>query len=113
MSFAEPSPRSATADPRASGLSLFGFALLIAFVALFLGIGFLSANLTARPPVPLLVNGLRVCGAFAFLAAAALCYRAARIAADIGRVPGWADRHGGTRALSVFTDHLQLNGSRQ
>jgi hypothetical protein len=69
--------------------------LAIAFVALigvllFLGIGFLSANLTVKPPVPPSVNELRVSGAFAFLAAAALWYRATGIVLAIGKGP--ADR---------------------
>ena len=64
--------------------------LSIAFVALiglllFLGIGFLSANLTAKPPVPPSVNELRVSGIFAFIAAAALWYRAMTIVLAIGR----------------------------
>jgi GPR1/FUN34/yaaH family len=64
--------------------------LVIAFVALiglllFLGIGFLSANLTAKPPVPPSVNMLRVSGILAFVAAAALWYRAANIVLAIGR----------------------------
>lgn len=67
--------------------------LIVAFVALiglllFLGIGFLSANLAARPPVPPSVNELRVSGAFAFLAAAALWYRAASIVLHIGKGTG-------------------------
>jgi hypothetical protein len=64
--------------------------LIIAFVALiglllFLGIGFLSANLTARPPVPPSVNELRISGIFAFIAAAALWYRAAGIVLAVGK----------------------------
>lgn len=51
--------------------------LVIAFMALiglllFLGTGFLTANLAAKPPVPPSVNELRVSGIFAFIAAAAL-----------------------------------------
>jgi hypothetical protein len=66
--------------------------LIIAFVALiglllFLGIGFLSANLTARPPVPPSVNELRVSGIFAFAAAAALWFRATGIVLAIGKGP--------------------------
>ncbi len=66
--------------------------LIIAFVALigvllFLGIGFLSADLAAKPPVPPSVNELRVSGSFAFLAAAALWYRAAGIVLAIGKSP--------------------------
>jgi succinate-acetate transporter protein len=64
--------------------------LVVAFVALiglllFLGVGFLSANLTARPPVPPSVNELKVSGVFAFIAAAALWYRAAGIVLAIGK----------------------------
>jgi hypothetical protein len=64
--------------------------LIIAFMALiglllFLGIGFLSANLTAKPPVPPSVNELRVSGVFAFIAAAALWYRAMTIVLAIGK----------------------------
>jgi len=64
--------------------------LVAAFVALiglllFLGIGFLSANLTAKPPVPPSVNELRVSGIFAFIAAAALWYRAMTIVLLIGK----------------------------
>ena len=66
--------------------------LVIAFVALiglllFLGTGFLSANLTARPPVPPSVNELRVSGICAFIAAAALWFRAAGIVLAIGKAP--------------------------
>jgi succinate-acetate transporter protein len=66
--------------------------LTIAFVALiglllFLGIGFLSANLTAKPPVPPSVNLLRVSGIFAWVAAAALWYRAMGIVLTIGKSP--------------------------
>jgi hypothetical protein len=64
--------------------------LSIAFVALigvllFLGAGFLSANLTARPPVPPSVNLLRISGIFAWVAAAALWYRATEIVLAIGK----------------------------
>jgi succinate-acetate transporter protein len=66
--------------------------LIVAFVALiglllFLGTGFLSANLTAKPPVPPSVNELRVSGIFAFIAAAALWYRAMAIVLVIGKSP--------------------------
>ena len=66
--------------------------LVIAFVALiglllFLGAGFLSANLAAKPPVPPSVNELRVSGICAFVAAAALWYRAASIVLAIGKGP--------------------------
>jgi succinate-acetate transporter protein len=66
--------------------------LTIAFVALiglllFLGIGFLSANLTAKPPVPPSVNLLRVSGIFAWVAAAALWYRATGIVLTIAKSP--------------------------
>lgn len=66
--------------------------LIIAFVALiglllFLGAGFLSANLTAKPPVPPSVNELRVSGIFAFVAAAALWFRATGIVLAIGKGP--------------------------
>ena len=66
--------------------------LVIAFVALiglllFLGTGFLSANLTAKPPVPPSVNELRVSGIFAFVAAAALWFRATGIVLAIGKDP--------------------------
>src|SRR6266487_1880732 len=58
-------------------------AFTLAFVALaglllFLGIGFLSADLAARPPVPPSTNLLRVSGIFAWIAAAPLWYSAAR-----------------------------------
>jgi hypothetical protein len=67
-------------------------AFILAFLALiglllFLGIGFLSADLTAKPPVPPSVNELRVSGIFAFVAAAALWYSAARIILAIGASP--------------------------
>jgi hypothetical protein len=66
--------------------------LVVAFVALiglllFLGTGFLSANLTAKPPVPPSVSQLRVSGIFAFIAAAALWYRAMEIVLAIGKRP--------------------------
>jgi hypothetical protein len=66
--------------------------LIVAFVALiglllFLGIGFLSADLAVRPPVPPSVNELRVSGIFAFIAAAALWYRAMTIVLAIGKSP--------------------------
>ena len=60
------------------------FTLLIGLL-LFLGIGFLSANLTAKPPVPPSVSELRVSGIFAFIATAALWYRAAEIVLAIGK----------------------------
>jgi hypothetical protein len=62
------------------------FAALIGLL-LFLGIGFLSADLTARPPVPPSVSELRISGIFAFIAAAALWYRAAEIVLAIGKGP--------------------------
>jgi hypothetical protein len=67
-------------------------AFIVAFVALigvllFLGIGFLSANLAARPPVPPSTNLLRVSGIFAWIAAAALWYAATRIVLTIGKSP--------------------------
>jgi succinate-acetate transporter protein len=66
--------------------------LAVAFVALiglllFLGIGFLSANLAVKPPVPPSVSELRVSGIFAFIAAAALWYRAMGIVLAIGKSP--------------------------
>ncbi len=66
--------------------------LVVAFAALillllFLGIGFLSANLAARPPVPPSVNMLRLSGVFAFIAAAALWYVGARIILAVGKGP--------------------------
>lgn len=66
--------------------------LIVAFVALiglllFLGIGFLSADLAAKPPVPPSANELRVSGIFAFIAAAALWYRAMTIVLAIGKSP--------------------------
>jgi hypothetical protein len=66
--------------------------LVIAFVALiglllFLGAGFLSANLTAKPPAPPSTSLLRVSGIFAFVAAAALWYRAMSIVLAIGKSP--------------------------
>ncbi len=54
---------------------------------LFLGIGFLSANLAAKPPVPPSEGLLRVSGIFAWVAAAALWYSAARIVLIIGKGP--------------------------
>jgi hypothetical protein len=67
-------------------------ALVLAFVALigvllFLGVGFLSANLAAKPPVPPSVNLLRVSGVFAWIAAAPLWYTAARVVLAIGKSP--------------------------
>jgi hypothetical protein len=62
------------------------FAALIG-VLLFLGVGFLSANLAARPPVPPSVSLLRVSGILAWVAAAALWYSAARIVVAIGGNP--------------------------
>jgi hypothetical protein len=65
---------------------------ILAFLALiglllFLGMGFLSANLAAKPPVPPSVSELRVSGICAFVAAAALWYAAARIVLAIGASP--------------------------
>lgn len=65
---------------------ILAFAALIG-VLLFLGIGFLSANLAAKPPVPPSVNLLRVSGILAWVAAAALWYSAARIVLVIGKSP--------------------------
>jgi hypothetical protein len=67
-------------------------AFILAFLALiglllFLGIGFLSADLAAKPPVPPSVNLLRVSGIFAWIAAAPLWYAAARIVLAIGASP--------------------------
>ena len=62
------------------------FAALIG-VLLFLGIGFLSADLAAKPPVPPSVSLLRVSGIFAWIAAASLWYAAARIVLAIGTSP--------------------------
>ncbi len=67
-------------------------AFSLAFVALigvllFLGIGFLSADLAARPPVPPSASMLRVSGILAWAAAAALWYSAARIVLAIGNGP--------------------------
>ncbi len=59
----------------------------LAGLLLFLGIGFLAANLTAKPPVPPSVNMLRVSGILAWAAAAALWYSAARIVLAIGNGP--------------------------
>lgn len=64
----------------------------LAFLALiglllFLGLGFLSADLAAKPPVAPSVNELRVSGICAFVAAAALWYAAARIVLAIGASP--------------------------
>jgi phosphoglycerol transferase MdoB-like AlkP superfamily enzyme len=79
--------------------------LIIAFVALiglllFLGIGFLSANLTAKPPVPPSVNELRVSGIFAFVAAAALWFRATAIVLAIGKGPADASAAPASAGLS-------------
>jgi len=65
---------------------------ILAFLALiglllFLGMGFLSADLAAKPPVPPSANELRVSGICAFVAAAALWYAAARIVLAIGARP--------------------------
>jgi hypothetical protein len=62
------------------------FAALIG-VLLFLGLGFLSANLAAKPPVPPSEGLLRVSGILAWVAAAALWYSAARIVLAIGKSP--------------------------
>ena len=68
---------------------ILAFAALIGLL-LFLGIGFLSANLAAKPPVPPSVNLLRVSGVLAWVAAAALWYSAARIVLAIGKGPAAA-----------------------
>jgi hypothetical protein len=65
---------------------------IVAFIALigvllFLGLGFLSANLAAAPPVPPSASLLRVSGICAWLAAAPLWYAAARIVLEIGKSP--------------------------
>jgi hypothetical protein len=65
-------------------------AFVVAFVALigvllFLGIGFLSANLTAAPPVPPSTSLLRISGICAWIAAVPLWYSAARIVLEVGR----------------------------
>jgi succinate-acetate transporter protein len=78
-------------------------AFIVAFLALiglllFLGMGFLSANLAAKPPVPPSVNELRVSGICAFVAAAALWYAAARIVLAIGASP--AGSHAGEPAVA-------------
>jgi succinate-acetate transporter protein len=65
---------------------ILAFAALIGLL-LFLGIGFLSANLAAKPPVPPSVGLLRVSGILAWVAAAALWYSAARIVLAIGKSP--------------------------
>ena len=65
---------------------ILAFAALIG-VLLFLGTGFLSANLAAKPPVPPSVSLLRVSGVLAWAAAAALWYSAARIVLAIGKGP--------------------------
>jgi hypothetical protein len=67
-------------------------AFILAFLALigvllFLGIGFLSADLAARPPVPPSAGLLRVSGIFAWIAAAPLWFAAARIVLAIGTSP--------------------------
>jgi hypothetical protein len=67
-------------------------AFILAFLALiglllFLGMGFLSANLAAKPPVPPSANELRVSGICGFVAAAALWYAAARIVLAVGARP--------------------------
>jgi hypothetical protein len=67
-------------------------AFILAFLALiglllFLGMGFLSANLAAKPPVPPSANELRVSGICAFVAAASLWYAAARIVLAVGAGP--------------------------
>lgn len=68
------------------------FPLLLAFVALiglllFLGVGFLHADLSATPPVPPSADLLRVSGIFAWIAAAPLWYMAARVILAVGREP--------------------------
>jgi succinate-acetate transporter protein len=71
-------------------------AFILAFLALiglllFLGMGFLSANLAAKPPVPPSANELRVSGICGFVAAAALWYAAARIVLAVGAGPAGSD----------------------
>jgi hypothetical protein len=80
-------------------------ALVLAFVALigvllFLGVGFLSANLAAKPPVPPSVNLLRVSGVFAWIAAAPLWYTAARVVLAIGKSPADHDTAPASAGLS-------------
>ncbi|MGH3393277.1 MAG: GPR1/FUN34/YaaH family transporter [Streptosporangiaceae bacterium] len=63
---------------------------ILAFVALigvllFLGVGFLSANLAAKPPIPPSASLLRVSGIFAWIATAPLWYSAARIVLAVGK----------------------------
>lgn len=62
---------------------ILAFAALIG-VLLFLGLGFLSANLAVKPPVPPSANLLRVSGILAWVATAALWYSAARVVLAIG-----------------------------
>jgi len=67
-------------------------AFILAFVALigvllFLGIGFLNANLAATPPVPPSTSLLRISGICAWVAAAPLWYAAARSVLDVGKAP--------------------------
>lgn len=82
-------------------------AFILAFVALigvllFLGIGFLSANLAATPPVPPSTNLLRISGICAWVAAAPLWYAAARIVLDVGKAAaGHAAATGPTSPLSA------------
>jgi hypothetical protein len=65
-------------------------AFIVAFVALigvllFLGVGFLAANLTATPPVPPSASLLRISGICAWIAVVPLWYSAARIVLEIGK----------------------------
>jgi hypothetical protein len=65
---------------------VFGLAFVALIgVLLFLGMGFLGADLAAKPPVPPSTGLLRLSGVFAWIAAAPLWYAAARIVLEAGR----------------------------
>jgi hypothetical protein len=68
-------------------MPLFAAFVALIGVLLFLGIGFLKADLAATPPVPPSADLLRVSGIFAWLAAAPLWYLAARVVLAIGKGP--------------------------
>jgi hypothetical protein len=87
---------------------ILAFAALIG-VLLFLGIGFLSANLAARPPVPPSVNMLRVSGILAWVAAAALWFSAARIVLAIGKSPAEAAAPTGAGPSASLTSPVGSN----